>query len=229
MAHSCSNYYQSNAYCYAQQPCNYCPTQCVCTVKGEKGDTGAQGPQGFQGIKGDKGEIGAKGDKGDKGDTDVTPLVLFEAERNNTVPIPVPSNLRTNISFNFVKINTGGYIFDGTTLIVPVSGYYRIVAQITFQENITSAALGRRVVQININNDGIIYQGSYAPTGPFSPSIPIEAEFVTPSVSIVVILQAGNTIRIQALQTSVSPVNVIASPENNPSDWFNVELIRQLP
>ena len=227
MDHSC---YQANTCYYTQQPYNYCPTQCIYTVKGDKGDkgdTGEQGPQGFQGVKGDKGDIG---DKGEKGDSGVIPLVLFEAERDSAtqLPTPVPSNVPTNVNFNVVKINTGGYIFDGTTLTVPVNGYYRIVAQITFQENALSLALGRRVVIININNT-IQYQGSYAPTGPFSPSIPTDAEFVTPSASIVVILQAGNTIRIQAFQTAAVPVNVIASPAANPSDWFNVELIRQIP
>lgn len=166
---------------------------------------GPIGPTGQQGLTGSTGNTGP-----------AATTLLFRAE-HTVGNIVVVDNIVTDVTFEVTNINTG-YIFDGTTLTIPIHGYYNITAQIMMAQPLNYN--GRREVLINANN--VIYHGSY---------ILLEGDqFITPSCSIMIELNAGDQVKIQAFQDAgvLSSVQIVPNNNIDKYTWFSVELLQVL-
>ncbi len=151
--------------------------------------------------------------------------LLFHAERNSDTTIVVPNNTATDVVFNDTMINTG-YIFDGVTLTIPRIGYYKISSQISLGDVLT-AEPGTRSIIINVNNT-VNYTASLS-----SANQPPDQtqEVVTPMANILLQLNAGDQIKIQAYQDSgeiFGGVQVCRKPIFSSAYhmiWFDVQKI----
>lgn len=193
----------------------------LATNTGSTGTTGYTGSTGMTGSTGATGRTGSTGPTGLAGPTGPIPSsLLFQAERTSQSVIIVPNNTYTDVDFT-QNINTGGYIFNGIILTIPVTGYYKINAQISLGDVI--AEPGSRQIAIDINGTSK-YVSSYATTD--------EAQgVVTPASSIMVLLTVGDQVKIQAYQNSggvSQSVQITLDGPLNRRNWFDVELLQAI-
>lgn len=122
---------------------------------------GAIGPKGDKGDTGDKGD---KGDKGDTGDPGTVPAAQVSLSADQTAE---PGD---TVAFDTRDVDPGG-LQDGTTIVVPSAGTYRVHAEFEVSD-LAAGSWARAVLDVNTS---AVYR---SPTVYNSPSAAVSMDYL---------------------------------------------------